>query len=187
MPRRRDLNADEADLWRHVMKDVERLPGREFQSTPSRDNSLRPLVRPGAAKPPVVPVFPKDPPSRPVPAMPPLSHGESTGLDRKTLTRMRQGKLSVEGRLDLHGMTQEEAHSALLSFILSASSRGKRCVLVITGKGLRQDGEVGILRRNVPHWLNRAPLRSQILAFSYAHRKDGGEGALYVLLKRKRP
>ena len=88
--------------------------------------------------------------------------------------------------MDLHGMTQDQAHRALNAFIDASSHAGRRCVLVITGKGGRGDGSVGVLREQVPRWLNQAPLRPLVLAFSYATPKDGGEGALYVLLKRKR-
>ncbi len=83
-------------------------------------------------------------------------------------------------------MTQTEAHGALLRFMEDAYLAGRRTVLVITGKGLRVDGRVGVLRNAVPRWLNDAPLRQWIKAFDHAVAKDGGEGALYVLLRRRR-
>ncbi len=88
--------------------------------------------------------------------------------------------------MDLHGMTQEQAHRALNAFIEGSFRAAKRCVLVITGKGLKPDGSVGVLRSAVPRWLNQPPNRERVLAFSYAIPRDGGEGALYVMLKRKR-
>ena len=95
--------------------------------------------------------------------------------------------MAIDARLDLHGSTQQEAHRDLNGFIERCYARNFRCVLVITGKGLRlSSGEIGVLRRAVPQWLNDQPLRSMILGFSHATPKDGGEGALYVLLKRKR-
>lgn len=95
--------------------------------------------------------------------------------------------MPIDGRLDLHGHTKESAHRALDSFIKGAFSAGRRCVIIITGKGLRvNSGEVGVLRQSVPQWLNSPELRPMVLAFSHATPKDGGEGALYVLLKRKR-
>lgn len=116
-----------------------------------------------------------------------ISHGTAAGVDKRTNQRLIKGKMPIEGRLDLHGHTRESAHRALASFIEGSFSASKRCVIVITGKGLRQDtGEIGVLRQAVPQWLNSPALRSKILAYSHATPKDGGEGALYVLLKRKR-
>jgi len=88
--------------------------------------------------------------------------------------------------MDLHGLTQEEAHRALSAFVQGSQAAGRRCVLVITGKGLRRDGTTGVLRAAVPHWLNQPDLRERIVAFTHATPRDGGEGALYLLLKRKR-
>lgn len=116
-----------------------------------------------------------------------LDHGAAPGLDKRTHQRLIRGKMPIEGRLDLHGHTKETAHRALNAFITGAFSSGKRCVIVITGKGLRlNSGEVGVLRQAVPQWLNSPTLRPMVLAFSHATPKDGGEGALYVLLKRSR-
>lgn len=126
-----------------------------------------------------------DLPSRQV-SLPELTHGRQPGLDKNNAKRLKKGQHAIEGRVDLHGMTQEQAHRALNAFIEGAFGAGKRCVLVITGKGLKQDGSVGVLRAAVPNWLNQFPNREKVLAFSYATPKDGGEGALYVLLKRKR-
>jgi DNA-nicking Smr family endonuclease len=113
----------------------------------------------------------------------PLEHGTSPGVDRRTADRFRKGRMTVDGRLDLHGMTQEQAHSALHSFIERAAANGLRCLLVITGKGMRGEG---VLRRMVPRWLNDSRLRPLILSFSHAQIPDGGDGALYVLVKRRR-
>ena len=89
-------------------------------------------------------------------------------------------------RLDLHGLTQNKAHHQLLSFIENAYHDGWKSVLVITGKGTTLDGEVGVLRRAVPRWLNESPLNAWIKGFDYAARGHGGEGALYILIRRKR-
>jgi len=91
----------------------------------------------------------------------------------------------VEARLDLHGHGRETAHRALDAFILRSVSAGKRCVLVVTGKGSR-DGGIGVIRAHVPQWLNLAPLREHILSYNTARPQDGGEGAIYVLLRRVR-
>jgi DNA-nicking Smr family endonuclease len=88
-------------------------------------------------------------------------------------------------------MTQDEAHRALIDFVARSGDAGSRCLLVITGKGLRRLGEsrpaeIGILRQAVPRWLNEPSLRPRILAFAPAQPRDGGTGALYILLRRQR-
>jgi DNA-nicking Smr family endonuclease len=117
--------------------------------------------------------------------LPSLTHEASPGLDRRTAERLRGGALPIEARLDLHGMTQAEAHRALDAFLARAVETEKRCVLVITGKGGRTTGD-GILRAAVPRWLNEAPNRAHLLAFAPAQPKHGGAGALYLLLRRRR-
>ena len=82
-------------------------------------------------------------------------------------------------------MTQTEAHRALGAFISGQQTAGRRCVIVVTGKGVGKEGG-GVLRNAVPRWLNEVPNRDKVLAFEYARQKDGGVGALYVLLKRRR-
>ena len=104
----------------------------------------------------------------------------------KVAQLLRRGQLRPEARIDLHGMHQTEAHGALTAFVAESRARGLRCVLVITGKGLRPDGTTGVLRAAVPHWLNQPDLRERIVAFTHATPRDGGDGALYLLLKRKR-
>lgn len=126
----------------------------------------------------------------------PLSHRAATPpkIEPRTRQRISKGQLPIEARIDLHGMRQKEAHEALRRFLISAQSRGHRNVLVITGKGSarRSDDpwwqsteEPGVLRRLVPQWLMRADLRPLIIGVETAHRSHGGEGALYVRLKRK--
>ena len=83
-------------------------------------------------------------------------------------------------------MTQSQAHAALIHFVRSASARGNRLVLVITGKGQRADGEGGVLRREVPHWLRLPEFRTFVVGFEEAHISHGGEGAIYVRLRRPR-
>jgi DNA-nicking Smr family endonuclease len=99
--------------------------------------------------------------------------------------KLRRGQLPIEARIDLHGMTQIEAHRALGAFLSNQQAAGRRCVLVITGKG-SGNGSSGVLRSQVPRWLNERGNRELMLAFDYARPQDGGEGALYVLLKRNR-
>ena len=106
-------------------------------------------------------------------------------MDKRTAQRLKRGQLAIEATLDLHKHTQAQASAALDAFLAQAQDRGRRCVLVITGKG--RAGEAGgVLRANVPRWLNQPPNRARVLAIAEAQPKHGGAGALYVLLKRKR-
>jgi DNA-nicking Smr family endonuclease len=112
-----------------------------------------------------------------------LVTGHLPDMDKRTAERLAKGQMAIEGRLDLHGLTEERAHAALIHFLASSRSMGRRCVLVITGKGV--EGK-GVIRQALPKWLNGADLRPLVLGFSQSRQKDGGEGAYYVLLKRVR-
>ena len=116
-------------------------------------------------------------------------------FDKRNLRRISRGRTGIDARIDLHGMRQREAHSALRSFLFNAHSKGHRVVLVITGKGAersRNDDdwamgriEPGVLRRNVPHWLGEADLASIVVSHTTAGPRHGGEGALYLHLRRR--
>jgi DNA-nicking Smr family endonuclease len=108
-----------------------------------------------------------------------------SGIDRANAERLKRGLYPIEARLDLHGKTQAEAHHALAVFVHRSSEAGRRCVLVITGRGLGPTGP-GVLKTAVPRWLEEAGLRQQILALAPAQPRDGGAGALYLLLRRRR-
>jgi DNA-nicking Smr family endonuclease len=105
--------------------------------------------------------------------------------------RVRRGRLEVEARIDLHGMTRAQAEHALGLFIPAMRGRGFGCVLVITGKGLDVEPEdfvapqPGVIRRRLPDWLNSARLRPHVSSYAPAHARHGGSGAFYVLLKRQ--
>ena len=103
-------------------------------------------------------------------------------LDRRSWLKLRRGSYPIDARIDLHGMTQAEAHTRLVSFLAGAQARGNRCVLVITGRGLRHGGT---LREMTPRWLETGPNRGVVLSFAQARLHHGGEGALYVLLRRR--
>lgn len=182
------LAAEDAALWAHVTRDVKPLRKRPAVSAPEAEVPVAPPPKPrqvALRRPHILPSV--DPlPVHKGPAAPELSHGKAPGLDRRTGARLRRGQLPVDGRIDLHGMTQAEAHRALTGYLIGAHGRGQRCILVITGKGLKETGEIGVLRRAVPGWLNAPPLRALVHAFTYAAPKDGGEGALYVLLKKRK-
>ena len=109
--------------------------------------------------------------------------GETSGIDRTSARRMQRGQVPIEDRLDLHGLSQEQAQKEVKAFIGRAVQKNFRHVLIITGKG--RDGH-GILREKVPEWLKDAPLCHHLNAISYAQPKDGGKGALYIRLKRQR-
>ena len=174
--RARRLAADDLGLWRHATRDVAPLRGAAAR-TDDHEPAETPVTP--ARTPPVPP-----PPSRRAPPRD-LQPGTVADLDRATAERLRRGALTIDARLDLHGLNQAEAHTALERFLTASAARGRRCVLVITGKGLR-DGQRGVLREAVPRWLNEAPNRARLLAVMPAQPKHGGAGALYVLLKRKR-
>ena len=112
-----------------------------------------------------------------------LRSGEKAGIDGATRRRLAQGQVTIEACLDLHGLTAAQAERRLARFVDQAVHTGFRCVLVITGKG--SEGK-GVLRRLVPLWLKTPPLSDQVLAISQARQADGGGGALYVMLRRKR-
>jgi DNA-nicking Smr family endonuclease len=179
------------DLWRRAVADVVPLRGRRGSPAPS----------PPAPPPPPLPA-PVAPPDLPAPAgrrltpapaaarhKPPLLEaGVAVDIDIRSVERLKRGRMAIDGRIDLHGMTQAEAHSALQGFVASAVAGGRRCVLVITGRGAwgEERATRGVLRRMVPRWLNEPQIRPHVLAFTEAHPKDGGAGALYLLLRRRR-
>ncbi len=109
-----------------------------------------------------------------------LRLGDRAGLDGRTQRRLFRGDVRIDRRLDLHGFTAAQAQIKLNSFIEDAAYSGCRCVLVITGKG------AGVLRNCVPDWLKRPPLMGMILALAEARQTDGGSGAYYVLIRRRR-
>jgi DNA-nicking Smr family endonuclease len=171
----RHPSRDERALWRRATGDVKPLAEKRARVEPEAPEGLPPPRAHRAAA----------PVARPAAPLPSLEPGASPGLDRRTAEKLRRGRLEIEARLDLHGMTQEEAHRALARFIHRAQESGARTVLVITGKGSAAGGG-GVLRAAVPRWLNEPGLRPRILSFTWAQPKDGGSGALYLLLRRQR-
>ncbi len=171
---------DEQALWRSVTHDTVPLKGRKRPPP----QPAPPAVASAPSAPAATPAaLPRAAPSPSPP--PPLDHGRAPGLDKRTAERLKRGQLAIEARVDLHGLTQADAHRALTAFIDGAHQAGRRCVLVITGKGLGAE-KIGVLRGAVPRWLNQPSLRPLLLAFCHAQPKHGGDGALYVLLKRRR-
>src|SRR5215475_12932835 len=171
--RRRVLSADERVLWTAITKSI--APLRDSDTAEDGETSERILEQ-------IETHSAKTEPARNTlpPALAPLG--------RRMRTRVARGKEAIDGRLDLHGLTQSEAHAALLRFLRAASARGARLVLVITGKGAREGGsERGVLKRQVPHWLVLPEFRTLVIGFDNAHITHGGEGALYVRVRRGKP
>jgi len=174
---KRNLSEEERALWDSVarqIKPLRRKPRLERHDTvPASDLAARPPI-------PTRPV-PSAPPPKPTrPATPPLAP-----LGRRARARLSRGRNEIEARLDLHGMTQMRAHRALLGFLQRAHHDGLTFVLVITGKGkIGAEAERGVLRRQVPQWLGLPEFRSLVVGFEEAHIGHGGEGALYVRVRR---
>lgn len=194
---RRRLRPDEEELWRKVTDKTERLhPEKPFHPDDFVTPSL-PKPRPKTAF-EVTPSLGKPSMARPSvsvnlsPSIVDQVAAQPVQMDRKAFTQMKRGKLKPEGKLDLHGMTIDRAHPALMRFILSAQAEGKRLVLVVTGKGKHRDDDgpipvrFGVLRHQVPQWLSMPPLSSVVLQVSQANARHGGGGAYYVYLRRNR-
>ncbi len=113
-------------------------------------------------------------------------YGYVRGLDIKTFQQLKAGSLSIAAHLDLHGMTSDQAYDNLLFFLRESYMQGHRCVLIVTGKGLNSPSGHSILRRKAEDWLTHSPLKRVVLAFCTACPKDGGAGALYVLLRKQK-
>jgi DNA-nicking Smr family endonuclease len=186
----------DSELWQAALRDVKPLRRRRPHS------AAKPAPKPpssSAVAAPVAPVAARQAAkasTKPAPLLP-LTGLRAPGLDKASSERLKRGQYPIEARIDLHGMTQDDAHRMLGDFIARSARAGLRCVLVITGKGLRRlddehpsgadsrRGEIGILRNAAPRWLNEAPIRARILAFTAAQPRHGGGGALYVLLRRR--
>ena len=187
------LSREELVLWRHATADVK---PRAKKNPPKIDfeaiSTLAPASEPAGAEKKAMSAQPnvlaeqKKVKLPNVPALTPLAP-----LDRRLRKRLSSGKADVDDVIDLHGMTQAQAHHALNGFLWRAAGSGARIVLIITGKGNFQNagdpnaGERGVLRRSVPDWLRTSSLRSIVLSVEEATRPHGGAGALYVRLRRK--
>jgi DNA-nicking Smr family endonuclease len=110
--------------------------------------------------------------------------GRVLGLDPLVLAKLRAGQYSPESHIDLHGQNAEQARESLTTFIRHAYNKGQRSLVVVTGRGKNSPGGLGVLRRNMQDWLTRDPLKRAVLAFCTAQPKDGGAGAIYVLLRK---
>jgi DNA-nicking Smr family endonuclease len=163
----------DGDDWARYTREVTPLAGRSRAVPAPPRGASPPRVRPATAA----------IPSAPRRSLPELAAGEAVDLDRRSMDRLARGRMRPEATLDLHGMTRAAAHAALGAFLVRSHAGGARCVLVITGRGRLGEGAI---RAELPRWLNAAALRPRILGFATAQPRDGGAGALYVLLRRAR-
>jgi DNA-nicking Smr family endonuclease len=179
---RRRLSDDERVLWKGVTRSIAPLR----KSLALEPDDIEPAVAPAPPKPRSRPA---PAPAAPVAARKPAAPPPLAPLTRRTKQRIARGTHAIDGRLDLHGMTQAEAHDALFGFLRAKQARGSKVVLVITGKGARggdDSGGRGVLKRMVPLWLKLPEFRSLIVGFESAAIGHGGEGALYVSLRKMR-
>jgi DNA-nicking Smr family endonuclease len=169
---RRRLSDDERALWRGVARGVTPLRRDAEPGTPP-DQPVRQAPPQSVRK---QPQTAKQPPAL-------------VQFDRRLRQRVARGHAAIDVRLDLHGLTQQQAHAALLHFLARAQAQGAKLALVVTGKGIgaaaAAASERGVLRRQVPLWLSLPEFRRFIVSFEQAHAGHGGEGALYLRLRRR--
>lgn len=192
--RRRVLTGEELALWRYATRAVKRLHALSAETAPPPPAAAASAEGAGgvvaAAKP--APPAARSKPFAGLPAyVPPPQVRAATGplpaLERRERQDLKHGRADIDAVLDLHGLTQDEAHHALNRFVRSQQRMGAKRLLVVTGKGGEADfaGQGrGVLRRMVPHWLRSPELRPCVLAFEQAAQRHGGAGALYLRLRR---
>lgn len=197
---RRKIRPEELELWQQVARTTEKIGNQDrfapvADVAPTEPKPAAPLPAPSPL--PKFALGQKKRPERPLTASLPLGVSEKLArepvqMDNKAFGRLKRGKLAPEARMDLHGMTLDQAHPALTRFIATSLARNLRLVLVITGKGQRDDPHDpmpmrrGVLKRQVPLWLKMPPIGHGVLQVSEAHIKHGGGGAYYVYLRRQR-
>ncbi len=209
------IDKTDLDLWQAVVKDIVPIPEdlREKSETIEKSagkKSVKISGQVGSPKSPVLPTKPS-PKSAPKPSAkpsvkPPTKKTTkrpevivsapraltSPTMDRRNFNRLQKGQMPIDARLDLHGMTVEQAKLRLKSFLLNAHAQGDRVILVITGKGLRSGFDEfnrpnrGVIREGLPQWVKDKTLAPMIVQITPAHRQHGGDGAFYLYLRRKR-
>jgi DNA-nicking Smr family endonuclease len=178
MSRRRPLSEEDRALWATFVRSIAPLDASRQKPDDDAGNER--------------PIPPPAPPPRPSVRSEVLQHKKSPSLaplGRRLKQRVARGREAIDARLDLHGHTQAEAHTALLRFLQLAQANEARIVLVVTGKGTNrgvEQRERGVLKRQVPLWLSLPQFRPFVVGFEDAHIGHGGEGALYVRLRRVR-
>ena len=180
--RKRVLSEEERALWDSVARQIKPLRKRA-RPAKAQEEEVPPVAGPVAPPPSprAVKASPTSKPNPPPPSAPPLVR-----LGRRERSQLSRGRKEIDARLDLHGMTQTRAHRALSDFLRRAHADGMTFVLIITGKGRsgESESERGVLRRQVPQWLSLPEFRTLVVGFEEAHIGHGGEGALYVRIRR---
>lgn len=168
------IGKKDAELWKAATKDVDRLKGRDYVEGHDPPESGKKTAPHDKAR---IIIEPKKPREK-------TTNTRGAEVDRRTDQRLKRGKMEIEATIDLHGMGQAQAQESLTRFIKTSHDLGRRCVLVITGKGLL--GKPGIIKTRLPDWLRESPLAALVLKSTPAQLRHGGEGAVYVLLRRRR-
>lgn len=192
---------DDHDVWQYAAASIEPLKRAKGRFHPASDAVKSGLPKPkpkamaGSERTSSKPRATAELKDAPIAKPARTSAPELALFDRNSVRKIRGGRLEIEARVDLHGMRQHEAHAALRRFLLSCQARGLRYVLIITGKGKaigsqaahigEADRERGILKRNVPRWLEEPDLRAIVVSFTTAAIHHGGEGAIYVHLRAR--
>lgn len=201
----RHLSEADHAVWRHAAATLAPLKRGKprvhaaLETQPASEPNFAKTAAPGGPARPKPLVRTPSTPAKPDTAPQPRKTPALSEFDGKRARKLRSGQMEIDGRIDLHGMRQSEAHVALRHFLHAAHRKGHRVVLVITGKGApagsgRDDhwtdgmgrSDRGILRRNVPMWLADPELRAIVVSYTTAAIRHGGEGALYVHLRRLR-
>jgi len=183
MSRRRPLSDEEHALWTSIVRSIR--PLRATKTAAKTGAEAAAPVETGNTQPVPQSAMKRDRSPSPAKSLP------LAPLERRLRQRLARGRDEIEARIDLHGLSQREAHAALLSFLRRAQTDGAKIALVVTGKGRGEDArdgatERGVLRRQVPMWLALPEFRPFVVGFDEAHVSHGGEGALYVRLRRAR-
>jgi DNA-nicking Smr family endonuclease len=186
--RSRGLSDEERALWQGVTRSVAPLARRRRQTEKPdapAESGAKDAAPAASDKPKMQGGRPASARRQAAPASPPLA-----ALGRRVKQSLTRGRAPIDARIDLHGLTQSEAHRGLLRFLRRAQADGAKFVLVVTGKGRASTREAaddrGVLRRQVPHWLSLAEFRSLVVGFEPAGPGHGGDGALYVRIRRAR-
>jgi DNA-nicking Smr family endonuclease len=180
MSRRRPLSDEEEELWTGIARSITPLRPAKVAAKSSKSPPADKEASPAVPRPVVVH------PNKSPPAKSPLAP-----FDRRLKQRVARGREPIEARIDLHGLTQTQAHTALLRFLRHAQADGVKIALIVTGKGARGSehggaGERGVLKRQVPMWLSLPEFRPLVVGIEDAHAFHGGQGALYVRIRRIR-
>jgi DNA-nicking Smr family endonuclease len=190
--RKRMLSEEEHALWETVARQIKPLRKKSRAAKAALDKAASDVATPAAAKAVVKAVAAEPSPSAKPARLPkapaPPSPPPLAPLGRRERSQLSRGRKEIDARIDLHGMTQIRAHRVLQDFLRRAHADGMTFVLVITGKGKMTgaESERGVLRRQVPQWLALPEFRAMVVGFEEAHIGHGGEGALYVRIRRVR-